>query len=320
MKEEGEKAKTWSTCFEKVMDLRYGENPHQQAALYQPYIIKQTGIAQAKQLQGKQLSYNNILDSDTALEIIKDFERPTATVIKHNNPSGVASAKTIAGAYKKAYDADPKSAFGGVIALNRAVDTETAQLMKPSFIEVIIAPKFEKDALVILSEKKNVRLLETGPISKDDSSPEMRRIASGLLVQTRQFPTLSPEDLKVVTNRAPTQEEINDMLFAWKVNKHVKSNAVVFARNEVTVGIGAGQMSRVDAVNLVKMKPESNPHGSVMSSDAYFPFRDGLDQAVETGATAIIQPGGSIRDDEVIKAANEHGIAMVFTGIRLFKH
>jgi len=311
---------TFNFSFEKVMELRYGENPHQQAALYKPYIVRQTGVPTAKQLQGKQLSYNNILDADEALNIVRDFDRPTAAVIKHNNPSGVASSDYIQDAYEKALNADPKSAFGSVVALNRPLNRETAELMKPNFIEVVICPKFEHDALEILKSKQNLRLLETGPIVSDYKNPEIRRIAAGLLAQTRQFPDLLINDLKVVTERKPTEQEIQDMIFAWKVNKHVKSNAVVFAKDECTVGIGAGQMSRVDAVNLVRLKPESHPQGSVMSSDAYFPFRDGLDQAVEAGATAIIQPGGSIRDEEVIKAANEHGIAMVFTGIRLFKH
>jgi phosphoribosylaminoimidazolecarboxamide formyltransferase / IMP cyclohydrolase len=310
----------YNFTFEKVQDLRYGENPHQKAALYKPFFMNETGIANAKQLQGKELSYNNILDSTEALAIVEDFEKPTCAVIKHTNPSGVASAHSISEAFTHAHAADPKSAFGSVIALNKECDAVTADLMKDLFIEVIIAPSFHAGALDVFSKKKNLRLLETGPFKVDRSSPEMRSIAAGLLVQSRQFPTLTEEDMKVVTTRKPTKKEIEDMIFAWKVNKNVKSNAVVFAKNECTVGIGAGQMSRVDAVNLVRMKQESKTNGSVMSSDAYFPFRDGLDQAVAAGATAIIQPGGSIRDQEVIDAANEHGIAMVFTGIRLFKH
>lgn len=309
-----------NSTFEKVQDLRYGENPHQKAALYKPFLDRETGVANAKQLQGKEMSYNNILDATEALSIVEDFSMPTAAVIKHTNPSGVASAATIPEAFRRAHAADPKSAFGSVVALNRHCDGKTAALMQDLFIEVVICPKFEKGALEILGRKKNLRLLETGPFIVDRSSPEMRRIASGLLMQTRQFPAISEKDLKVVTKRRPTKQEIRDLLFAWKVNKNVKSNSVVFAKDECTVGIGAGQMSRVDAVKLVGIKPESRTKGSVMSSDAYFPFRDGLDEAVALGATAIIQPGGSIRDQEVIDAANGHGIAMVFTGIRLFRH
>ena len=310
----------YNFTFEKVQDLRYGENPHQKAALYKPFFVTETGVSHAKQLQGKELSYNNILDATEALAIVEDFEKPTVAVIKHTNPSGVASAKAISEAFDLAHRADPKSAFGSVVAMNRECDGKTAQLMKDLFIEVIICPTFTKEALEICGKKKNLRLLETGKFIVDRSSPEMRSIAAGLLVQSRQFPTLAEKDMKVVTKRKPTKKEIEDMIFAWRVNKNVKSNAVVFAKNECTVGIGAGQMSRVDAVNLVKMKAESHTTGSVMSSDAYFPFRDGLDQAVKAGAIAIVQPGGSIRDKEVIDAANEHGIAMVFTGIRLFKH
>ncbi len=310
----------YNLTFEKVQDLRYGENPHQKAALYKPFLDNETGVANSRQLQGKELSYNNILDATEALSIVEDFVRPTAAIIKHTNPSGVASAKTISEAFKSAHQADVKSAFGGVVALNVPCDGKTASLMQDLFIEVIICPKFEKEALGILNKKKNLRLLETGKFIIERSSPEMRRISAGLLVQTRQFPSITEKDLKVVTKRSPTKREINDLIFAWKVNKNVKSNSVVFAKDERTVGIGAGQMSRVDAVKLVGIKPESRTVGSVMSSDAYFPFRDGLDEAVALGATAIIQPGGSMRDKEIIDAANEHGIAMVFTGIRLFKH
>ena len=310
----------YNFTFEKVQDLRYGENPHQLAALYRPYLINETGLTNAKQLQGKQLSYNNILDADEALNIVKDFDKPTAAVIKHNNPSGVASAKTIHEAFKKAHKADPKSAFGGIVALNRLCNKETAKLMRPLFLEVVICSSFDKKAVQILKKKKNLRLLETGKFKIDYSAPEMRRVSSGLLVQTRQFPSLREKGLKVVTKRKPTKEEIKDLMFAWKVTKHVKSNSIVFVKNETTVGIGAGQMSRVDAINLVSIKPESNTKNSVMSSDAYFPFRDGIDQAAKLGVKAIIQPGGSIRDKEVIQAANQHNIAMVFSGIRLFKH
>jgi phosphoribosylaminoimidazolecarboxamide formyltransferase/IMP cyclohydrolase len=310
----------YNFTFEKVQDLRYGENPHQKAALYKPFFMNETGLATVKQLQGKELSYNNILDATEALALVEDFEKPTATIIKHTNPSGVASSKTISEAFSSAHKADPKSAFGSVVALNRECDGKTAELMKDVFIEVVICPHFTKDAVEILAKKKNLRLLETGKFVVDRSSPEMRSIAAGLLVQTRQFPTLTEKDMKVVTKRKPTKAEIRDMIFAWKVNKNVKSNSVVFAKDECTVGIGAGQMSRVDAVKLVGIKPESKAKGSVMSSDAYFPFPDGLEEAVALGATAIVQPGGSIKDQEVIEAANKLGVAMVFTGIRLFRH
>ena len=310
----------YNFTFKKIQDLRYGENPHQRAAFYRAYWVDETCISTAKQLQGKELSYNNVLDANDAFELIKDFKEPTAAVIKHTNPSGVASAKTIGEAYRKAHEADPKSAFGSVVALNRPCDIEVAKFMKPLFVEVVICPKFEKGALEILKEKKNLRLLETGPITQDYRSPDMKRVVGGLLVQTRQYPDLKEKNLKVVTKRKPTREELKDLIFAWKVNKHVKSNSVVFVKDYTTVGIGAGQMSRVDAVNIAIMKNGGKIKGSVMSSDAFFPFRDGVDEAAKAGVTAIIQPGGSIRDKEVIRAANEQDIAMVFTGIRLFKH
>ena len=310
----------YNFTFKKIQDLRYGENPHQKAAFYRSFWIKETCVSAAKQLQGKELSYNNILDANDAFELIKDFDKATAAVIKHTNPSGVASAKTIQEAYKRAYETDSKSAFGSVVALNMPCNAETAKIMKPLFVEVVICPKFEKDALEILKEKKNLRLLETGPIIKNYRSPDMRRVVGGLLVQTRQYPDLSKKNLKLVTKRKPTREELNALIFAWKVNKHVKSNSIVLAKDEMTVGIGAGQMSRVDAVKLAVIKSEGKSNGSVMSSDAFFPFRDGVDAAAKAGVTAIIQPGGSIKDEEVIQAANEHDIAMVFTGIRLFKH
>ena len=310
----------YNFTFRKIRDLRYGENPHQKAAFYKSYWVEETCVSTAKQLHGKELSYNNVLDANDAFELIKDFKEPTAAVIKHTNPSGVASAKRIEEAYRKAHEADPKSAFGSVVALNRPCNTEIARFMKLLFVEVVICPKFEKGALEILKEKKNLRLLETGPIIKDYRSPDMKKVVGGLLVQTRQYPDLKEKELKAVTKRKPTKEEIKSLIFAWKVNKHVKSNSVVFVKDDVTVGIGAGQMSRVDAVNLAIMKNKGKIKGSVMSSDAFFPFRDGVDQAAKAGVTAIIQPGGSIRDKEVIQAANENNIAMVFTGIRLFKH
>ena len=310
----------YNFTFKKIQDLRYGENPNQRAAFYRSYLADDTCVSTAKQLQGKELSYNNILDANDALELVKDFEKPTAAVVKHTNPSGVASSSRIAEAYKNAYENDPKSAFGSIVALNRPCNKEIAVAMKPLFVEVVICPKFEKGALDILKEKKNLRLLETGPIIKDYKNLDMRRVVGGLLIQTRQQAGIKEKNLKIVTQRKPTKNELNALIFAWKVNKHVKSNSIVLAKGNVTVGIGAGQMSRVDAVKLSILKSEGKSQGSVMSSDAFFPFRDGIDEAAKAGITSIIQPGGSIKDEEVIKAANEHKMAMAFTGIRLFKH
>jgi len=312
--------KVLNLTFRKIQNLRYGENPHQTAAFYQDIFVEHGNVATAKQLQGKELSYNNILDVDAAFELVKEFDKPTAAVIKHTNPSGVASADKIEGAYKRAYEADPKSAFGSVIALNRNCNLETAKYMKHLFIEVVICPKFDKEALVILRKKKNLRLLETQIIRKTKTRFDVRTVTGGLLAQTCYCQELTQKNLKAVTKRKPTKDEFKSLIFAWKVNKHVKSNSVVFVKNDETVGIGAGQMSRVDAVDLAVMKNGDKIKGSVMSSDAFFPFRDGVDQAAKAGVTAIIQPGGSIRDEEVIAAANDHNIAMVFTGIRLFKH
>jgi len=306
--------------FRKIQDLRYGENPHQSAAFYRDIFAEQGFVSTAMQLHGKELSYNNILDVDAAFELVKEFEKPSAAVIKHTNPSGVASAETIEEAYIKAHEADPKSAFGCIVALNRNCNLEIARHMKPLFIEAVICPKFEKDALELLKEKKNLRLLETGVIKKLKNKFDLRKVTGGLLAQIDSCTELNEKSLKAVTKRKPTKEEIKSLIFGWKVNKHVKSNSVVFVKNDVTVGIGAGQMSRVDAVNLAIMKNSDKIKNSVMSSDAFFPFRDGVDQAAKAGVTAIIQPGGSIRDEEVIQAANDHNIAMVFTGIRLFKH
>src|SRR3989344_5247649 len=304
--------KILNLTFKKIQDLRYGENPHQSAAFYQDFYVENGYVATAIQLHGKELSYNNILDVDAAFELVKEFEKPSAAVIKHTNPSGVASAETIEEAYQKAHEADPKSAFGCIVALNRSCNIEIARYMKPLFIEVVICPKFEKDALELLKEKKNLRLLETGVIKKLKNKLDLRKVTGGLLIQNDPDTELNKNNLKAVTKRKPTKEEIKSLLFAWKVNKHVKSNSVVFVKDDVTVGIGAGQMSRVDAVNLAIMKNSNKIKNSVMSSDAFFPFRDGVDQAAKAGVTAIIQPGGSIRDKEVIQAANEHDIAMVF--------
>ncbi|MBU0980795.1 MAG: bifunctional phosphoribosylaminoimidazolecarboxamide formyltransferase/IMP cyclohydrolase [Nanoarchaeota archaeon] len=310
----------FTPTFKKVMDLRYGENPHQKAAFYTDSQIDEACVASAKQLHGKELSYNNILDANDALELVKDFEEPCAAVIKHTNPCGVAVKDTIKLAYKIAHETDPLSAFGSVVALNRPCTAGVAEIMQKLFIEVVIAPSFEEDALEILTKKKNIRLLETGRISKNDHGLELRKVAGGLLAQTRHFPGVNAEDLKIVSKRNPTASEVKDMLFAWKVCRHVKSNSIVFAKDNVTVGIGAGQMSRVVAAEIAAKKAGDRAKGAAMASDAFFPFRDGIDAAAKAGITAIIQPGGSIRDKEIIDAANEHGMAMALTGIRLFKH
>ena len=306
--------------FEKIQDLIYGENPYQKGAFYKEPFIKEACVSNIKQLHGKELSFNNILDVNDAFELVKDFKEPAAAVIKHTNPCGVATAKIIEEAYRKAHETDPMSAFGSIVALNRNCNLEIAKIMKDLFIEVIVCPKFEKNALNLLKQKKNIRLLETGTVDKTKQGYDMKKMVGGILIQTRNFPELNKKDLKIVSNRIPSEEEINSMLFTFIVNKHVKSNAIVFAKDNVTVGIGAGQMSRVDAVKLAAIKSNGKSKGAVMSSDAFFPFRDGIDEASKAGITAIIQPGGSIRDQEVIDAVNEHGMVMVFTGIRLFKH
>lgn len=305
--------------FKKAQDLRYGENPHQKGAFYKDPFIGECCITNAKQLHGKELSYNNILDMENAFELIKEFEMPTAAIIKHNNPCGVASGKDIDGAFKSAWDADPISAFGSIVALNRNCNKKTADAMSNYFVEVVICPKFEQDALSILKQKKSIRLMETGQITKPCPGYYMTKVTGGLLVQTRDHTKLSEKGLRVISKRKPTKKEIDDMLFANRVCKHVKSNSIVFAKNNVTTGIGAGQTSRVDAVKLAAMKSK-NSKGSVMSSDAFFPFRDGIDEAAKAGITAVIQPGGSVKDAEIIAAVNEHNMAMVLTGIRLFRH
>mgnify|MGYP001192536404 CR=1 FL=1 len=311
---------TLNLTFNKKQDLRYGENPHQKAAFYVDPFIYEDSIGTAKQLHGKELSFNNILDMDNAFELVKRFKGPAAAVIKHTNPAGCAVADTIDEAFEKAYAADSLSAFGGIVALNRNCTEGIANSLKKVFMEVIMCPKFEKKALDILKEKKNVRLLETGGVKSSDKGHYTKKVVGGLLVQSKDFPDLTEKNIKVVTKRKPTAEEMKQMRFAFNVTYHVKSNSIVFAKDNVTVGIGAGQMSRVDAVNLAARKAGEKAKGAVMSSDAFFPFRDGIDEAAKAGITAIIQPGGSIKDKEVIEAANEHNIAMVTTGIRLFWH
>ena len=308
--------------FKKKQDLRYGENPHQKAAFYVDPFVYESSMGTSKQLHGKELSFNNILDIENAFELVKTFNKPAATVVKHTNPAGCAVASTIEGAFRKAHGADPLSAFGGVVALNRDCNEETARLIQSFFAEVVICPKFEKKALEILKEKKNIRLLEVGGIKTSGKGIYMKKVVGGLLAQSRESPVsiLAKKGFKIVSKRKPTKGELEQMKFAFNVTWHVKSNSIVFAKDYVTIGIGAGQMSRVDAVKIASGKAGEKAKGAVMSSDAFFPFRDGIDEAVKAGITAIIHPGGSIRDKEVIDAANEHDIAMVFTGIRLFWH
>ena len=315
----------------KKQDLRYGENPHQNAALYLMDGYSRPGAACGTQIQGKELSYNNLNDTDAAFELVSEFDAPAVAIIKHANPCGVAQGKDTLDAYEKALRCDPVSAFGGIIALNRTLTKETAEAVIGKFVEVIIAPDADNDALEVLKTKKNVRVITTGSMP-DLSQPRLSvsRIAGALLVQDTDIGRISPDELKVVTDREPTEQELKDLLFAFRVGKHVKSNAIVYAKDGATVGIGAGQMSRVDSCRIAAWKaeeaakeaglPESLAKGSVVASDAFFPFADGLLAAAAAGVTAVIQPGGSIRDDEVIAAADERGLAMVFTGMRHFRH
>ena len=307
-----------------VQRMRYGENPHQDAAFYIDQQAPKGSLATAEQLQGKALSYNNIADSDAALECVKQFANPACVIVKHANPCGVAVAENILAAYKKAFQTDPTSAFGGIIAFNRPLDAATAKaIIDRQFVEVIVAPSIEDDAAAVLAEKKNVRVLRTGELVESVSSFDFKKVSGGLLVQNTDMGRISADDLKVVTEKAPTPTQIEDMLFAWTVVKYVKSNAIIFCKDHMTIGVGAGQMSRVYSTRIAAIKAADeglDVKGSVMASDAFFPFRDGIDAAAETGIAAIIQPGGSMRDDEVIQAANEHGLAMVFTGMRHFRH
>ena len=304
--------------------LRYGENPHQEAAFYVDQQAAPGSLAAARQLQGKALSYNNIADSDAALECVKQFEKPACVIVKHANPCGVAVAADIGEAYEKAFKTDPTSAFGGIIAFNRPLDGTTAKaIIDRQFVEVIIAPEITADAAEVCSAKKNVRVLETGTFAAAAAGFDFKKVSGGLLVQTSDMGVITADDLKVVTEKAPTPQQIQDMLFAWTVVKYVKSNAIIFCRDNMTIGVGAGQMSRVYSTKIAAIKAADEGlevSGSVMASDAFFPFRDGIDAAAETGIAAIIQPGGSMRDEEVIQAANEHGLAMVFTGMRHFRH
>jgi phosphoribosylaminoimidazolecarboxamide formyltransferase/IMP cyclohydrolase len=316
---------TLPLVFDKAYDLRYGENPHQHAAFYRDPKPRGSSISSARVLQGKELSFNNIADADTAIECIRQFDEPACVIVKHANPCGVSVAATPLEAYDRAYRTDPTSAFGGIIALNRDLDATTASaIVDRQFVEVLAAPSVTEEAARVLSAKPNVRVLALGELSRAPGGElEYRSVTGGLLAQTRDAGSVAASDLKVVTQRKPTPAEIADLLFAWRVCKFVKSNAIVFAKQRMTIGVGAGQMSRVYSTRIAAMKAADENlevAGSVMASDAFFPFRDGLDVAAEYAIRAVIQPGGSKKDPEVIEAANEHGMAMVFTGMRHFRH
>lgn len=316
--------RTLNLQFTKAQELRYGENPHQAASFYRELNYPESGIATARQIQGKELSYNNLADSDAAWECVQSFNEPACVIVKHANPCGVAIAENIWLAYDCAYRTDPTSAFGGIIAFNRSLDSKTAaEILQRQFVEVIIAPEIESAALALLANKKNIRVLECKLIGKCASGLDLKKIGGGLLVQEHDLGQIAVNDLTIVTRRAPTESEQADLIFAWKVVKFVKSNAILFARAGMTIGIGAGQMSRVYSARIAALKAAEvglSTHGSVLASDAFFPFRDGLDQAADAGVSAVIQPGGSMRDSEVIAAADEYNIAMVFTGMRHFRH
>jgi len=317
--------RTFNTQFIKTQEMRYGENPHQKAAFYVEKNFTEASVATAKQLQGKELSYNNVADTDAALETVKSFAEPACVIVKHANPCGVAISADIKTAYDLAYATDPESAFGGIIAFNRELDAATAQaIIERQFVEVIIAPSISADAIEVVKAKQNVRLLACGEWGTERiGGLDYKRVNGGLLVQDRDNGMVGESDLKVVTKRVPTETEMRDLLFAWKVAKFVKSNAIIYAKNNQTIGVGAGQMSRVNSARIAAIKAEHaglQVAGSVMASDAFFPFRDGIDNAAKVGIAAVIQPGGSMRDEETIAAADEHGMAMVFTGMRHFRH
>ncbi|OUD14421.1 bifunctional phosphoribosylaminoimidazolecarboxamide formyltransferase/IMP cyclohydrolase [Thioflexithrix psekupsensis] len=313
-----------SLQYRKVQDMRYGENPHQKAAFYAEHQPAEASVATAQQLQGKELSYNNVADTDAALECVKSFDAPACVIVKHANPCGVAVAETILAAYERAYRTDPTSAFGGIIAFNRPLDAQTAKtIIDRQFVEVIIAPSVDTAARQVLASKNNVRVLACGEWARPVASYDFKRVVGGLLVQERDLGERIREQLQVVSHRQPSDAEWSDLLFAWKVVKFVKSNAIVYCQKGMTIGIGAGQMSRVYSAKIAGIKAADEQltvAGSVMASDAFFPFRDGIDSAAASGITAVIQPGGSVRDSEVIAAANEHGMTMVFTGMRHFRH
>ncbi|MBY6268234.1 bifunctional phosphoribosylaminoimidazolecarboxamide formyltransferase/IMP cyclohydrolase [Parageobacillus thermoglucosidasius] len=311
---------SFTITFEKKQSLRYGENPHQTAAFYQKPLGSSFSIAKAAQLHGKELSYNNINDANAALQLVKEFAEPAAVAVKHMNPCGVGIGATIYEAFIKAYEADPTSIFGGIIALNREVDKDTAEKMHEIFLEIVIAPSFSSEALDILTQKKNIRLLTVDFTAPDTNEKLLVSVQGGLLVQEADTRTLSDGEIKVVTKRKPTEQEWESLQFAWKVVKHVKSNAIVLAKDGMTIGVGAGQMNRVGAAKIAIEQAGEKAKGAVLASDAFFPMDDTVEAAAKAGITAIIQPGGSIRDADSIKKADEYGIAMVFTGIRHFKH
>ena len=317
--------RTVNLQFQQKQVMRYGENPHQKAAFYVENGYQNASVATAKQLHGKELSFNNVADTDAALETVKLFEGQACVIVKHANPCGVAVAQTQLDAYEKAFATDPESAFGGIIAFNTPLEADTAKaIIDKQFVEVIIAPTVSPEAIEVVASKKNVRLLECGAFAAQEASGlDYKRVSGGILVQDRDNAIITENDLKIVTQRKPSENEINDLLFAWKVAKMVKSNAIIYAKGDQTIGVGAGQMSRVNSARIAAIKAEHaglQVEGSVMASDAFFPFRDGIDNAANVGVKAVIQPGGSMRDEEVIAAADEHGIAMVFTGVRHFRH
>ncbi|HAU8252756.1 TPA: bifunctional phosphoribosylaminoimidazolecarboxamide formyltransferase/IMP cyclohydrolase [Vibrio vulnificus] len=322
--EESKFPRTFNQQFIKKQDMRYGENSHQAAAFYVEANPQEASVATARQIQGKALSYNNIADTDAALECVKEFNEPACVIVKHANPCGVALGKDILEAYNRAYQTDPTSAFGGIIAFNQELDAETATaIVERQFVEVIIAPSVSAEAIEVVAAKKNVRLLECGEWTTKTTGFDVKRVNGGLLVQDRDQGMVSLDDLKVVSKRQPTEEELKDALFCWKVAKYVKSNAIVYSKGDMTIGVGAGQMSRVYSAKIAGIKAADEGlqvEGCVMASDAFFPFRDGIDAAAEAGIKCVIQPGGSMRDDEVIAAADEHGMAMIFTGMRHFRH
>jgi phosphoribosylaminoimidazolecarboxamide formyltransferase / IMP cyclohydrolase len=306
---------TLRMSFQKVMDLRYGENPHQKAAMYSDGSAN--GVANGKQLQGKELSFNNIVDMQAAWDLAQEFDEPVVAIIKHTNPCGTAVGKTLLEAYKKALECDPVSAFGGVIGVNRVIDGGAAEEMAKLFLEVIAAPGFDETAKTKFAAKKNLRLVE---VAASDQKWALKNVSGGMLVQDADIRPLTEADLKIVTKRPPSPDEKRALLFGWKVCKHVKSNAILYVRDGQTVGVGAGQMSRVDSCKIGAMKAQLPLKGTVAASDAFFPFPDGVEEIAKAGATAIIQPGGSVRDQEVIEAADRHGMAMIFTGVRHFRH
>jgi len=314
--------KVLSLQFAKLQDLRYGENPHQSAAFYRDARPVAGGIASCRQVQGKELSYNNIADADAAWECVKSFAEPACVIVKHANPCGVGTGDSAQIAYDKAFRTDPTSAFGGILAFNRALDEGAAAAIGRQFAEVIVAPRVEPAAMAVFAKKENLRVLEI-PLSHEHQAHDYKRVGGGMLVQGADVARLEEKDLRVVTKKKPSASQVKDLLFAWRVAQFVKSNAIVFCRDGMTLGVGAGQMSRIDSARIASIKAANAKlqlAGSVVASDAFFPFRDGLDVVVEAGAIAVIQPGGSVRDDEVIAAADERGIAMVFTGIRHFRH